>query len=619
MADSNRRHSPARSVVFRPAVRRPLFNLFFFKEENMLYTRQASRPSFAFLSCCIVLALILAACGGGAVPTTAPTAAPAQPTSAPAVQPTEAPAAPPTEPPASTEPVVLKIGRLGQPDTLNPAYAFLTESYDTFDLIFSPLVTEDSTGTYVGDFASDWKASDDGLTWTFTIPDNIKFHDGTPATAEDAAWSINAVINDPDGWAALSGYVGGFIEAVAVDDQTLEIKLEHPIGNMEYRVSFLYVLPRKDFEQFTTAEDLQNFTNDQAIGTGAFKLTTWDKDKGILILDANPDYHLGRPKIDQVIFQQFDNEDAMVQALKVGDIDVITEVPSTAFESLKSVDNVKLTQRTGRSLSEMIINSAPADNDPAPTRNPALEDPQVRLAIAHLFNKQDLVDIVLQGLGTPGYSIIPPTLGGGFWQNPNITDVSFDVAEANRILEDAGYVMGSDGVRAKGDVRLEFRLQYPSDSDTYPRVADLLTGWFKEAGIKTTPESTDPDTLTSACCPTADYDLILWGWGSDPDPDFMLSVLTSDQFVDGGWSDSGYSNPDYDALYVKQQETTDRNARQKIVWDMQEMVFNDRPYIVYYYDDTLQAYRSDRFKNFLEKGVLDIQSSESLQQVEPVQ
>jgi peptide/nickel transport system substrate-binding protein len=591
----------------------------------MLCTRQVLHPSLAFLTCCVVLAMSLSACGGGATPT----AAPAQPTREPvaqptaATQPTEPPAAQPTEaptaPPASAEPVVLTFGLLGQPDTLNPAYAFLTESYDVFDLIFSPLVTEDDTGTYVGDFASDWKVSDDGLTWTFNIRDNIKFHDGTPATAEDAAWSINAVINNPDGWAALSGYVGGFIEAVAVDNQTLEIKLEHPISNMDYRVSFLYVLPRKDFEQFTTAESLQNFTNDQAIGTGAFKLASWDKDKGVLILEANPDYHLGRPKIDQVIFQQFENEDAMVQALKVGDVDALTEVPSTAFETLKAVNGVKVTQRTSRSLSELIINSAPATNDPAPTRNPALDDPQVRLAIAHSINKQDLVDIVLQGLGKPGASIIPPTLGGGFWQNPNITDVPFDVDKANQILEDAGYVKGSDGVRAKGDVRLEFRLQYPSDSDTAPRVADLLTGWFKEAGIKTSPESTDPDTLTAACCPTADYDLMLWGWGSDPDPDFMLSVMTSEQFVDGGWSDSGYSNPEYDALYLKQQETTDRAERQKIVWEMQEMAFNDRPYIVYWYPDTLQAYRSDRFKNFLEAGVLDIQSSDSLQQVEPVQ
>ena len=250
---------------------------------------------------------------------------------------------------------------------------------------------------------------------------------------------------------------------------------------------------------------MQNFANDKPLGTGPFKLNTFDKDKGVIILEANPDYFLGGPKIDQVIFQTFDNEDAMVQALKVGDIDALTEVPSTGVDPLKKSDDVHIVQQTARDLSELIINSAPADHDPAPKRNPALEDPQVRLAIATAINKQDLVDIVLQGQGKPGASIVPPTLGGGFWYNPNIKDVPFNLAKANRILEEAGYVKGSDGVRAKGDVRLELRLQYPSDSDTAPRVADLMTGWFKEAGIKVTPESVDPDSLTAACCPAGDY------------------------------------------------------------------------------------------------------------------
>jgi peptide/nickel transport system substrate-binding protein len=579
----------------------------------MLHIRRDPHFLLVVLACCAVLSFVLAACAGGATPT----AAPAQLTSEPAAQPTAATQPPAT--PAKAAPIVLRIGRLGQPDTLNPAYAFLTESYDAFDLLFSPLVREGPDGKYAGDLATEWQASDDGLTWTFKIRDNVKFHDGTPLTADDLAWSINAIINDPEGWAALSSYVSGFTEAVAVDDQTLEIKLEHPIGNMEYRVSWLYALPRKDFEQFKTAEELQNFTNDRAIGTGSFRLNTFDKDKGVMIFDANPAYHLGRPKIDQVIFRKFDNEDAMVQALKVGDIDAVTEVPSTAFESLKGAAGIEVVQQPGRSLSQLIINSVPADHDPTPTRNPALEDPQVRLAIAHAMNKQDLVDIVLQGMGKPGYSIIPPTLGGGFWHNSSITDVPFDLDKANQVLEEAGYVKGGDGVRAKDGTRLDFRLQYASDSDTAPRVAELLAGWFSEAGIKVTQEATDPDSLTAACCPAADYDLILWGWGSDPDPDFMLSVLTSEQFVDGGWSDSGYSNPEYDELYRQQQVTTDPDARQKIVWKMQEIAFNDRPYIVYWHPDTLQAYRSDRFKNFLVSPVIEIQGERSLRQVEPVQ
>ena len=123
--------------------------------------------------------------------------------------------------------------------------------------------------------------------------------------------------------------------------------------------------------------------------------------------------------------------------------------------------------------------------------------------------------------------------------------------------------------------------------------------------------------MTAATTPTGDYDLVLWGWGPDPDPDFILSVLTTEQFVEGGWSDSGYSNPKYDELYKQQQITLDRTARQQIVWQMQEMAYNDRPYIVLFYDDLLQAYRSDRFTGFVESA-LGIDSSQSLKNVEPV-
>ena len=582
--------------------------------------RISARPLSLLVSVLMVSGLILSACGGGATPT----AAPAQPTEAPAAsstaasQPTELPAVSPTQAPVKTGPVVLHIGWLGKPDTLNPAYAFLTESYVIFDLIFNPLVTEDPSGKYVGALAKEWKSSADGLTWDFTLKDNIKWHDGTPVTAADVAWAINAVINDPDGWAALSNYVADFKEVTAPDDKTVQITLENPIGNMEYRLSFLYALPRKDFEQFKTPEDLQNFANDNAMGTGPFKLTQFDKDKGILILDANPDYFDGAPQIDQIIFQTFDNADALVQALKAGDVDMVTEVPQSAFNTVKGFENVKAVQTPGRYFSEMIINSVPEDHDPKPTRNPALADPQVRLAMAHAINKQDLVDVVLQGLGKPGVTIVPPILGGGFWYNSDIKDVAFDLTTANQILEDAGYKMGADGVRAKGDVKLEFRLQFPSDNPLYPRAADLITAWFKDVGIKTTPQTTDPDALTAAITPAGDYDLVLWGWGPDPDPDFILSVMTTDQFVDGGWSDSGYSNPEYDQLYKEQQLAIDKNERQKIIWKMQELVFNDRPYIVNWYEDTLQAYRSDRFQGFVESP-LGIESQASILHAVPVQ
>ena len=93
--------------------------------------------------------------------------------------------------------------------------------------------------------------------------------------------------------------------------------------------------------------------------------------------------------------------------------------------------------------------------------------------------------------------------------------------------------------------------------------------------------------------------------------------MTTDQFVDGGWSDSGYHNPEYDQLYLDQQQIVDKAERQKVIWKMQEMVFNDSPYIVLYYEKMLQAYRSDRFTGFIESP-LGIESAQSLLQVELV-
>ncbi|MFH1184733.1 MAG: ABC transporter substrate-binding protein [Chloroflexota bacterium] len=553
-----------------------------------------------FAAIVLCTALILGACGPAPVPTAA------------------GPEVGPTSEPVATEPVILRVGWEGTPDTLNPAYAFLVESFTVFDLVYSALTTQEPTGEYVGNLAETWSHSEDGLIWKFTLKDGITWHNGTPLTAADVAWALNAVMADPDGWATVSNYVAGFNEVSAPDDSTLTIVTEYPVSNMEYRLSWLYAVYPPDFEGFTTAEDLQNFSNFEIMGTGPFKMGAFDEDARILMLEANDDYYGGRPTIDQIIFQTYDNSDALIQGLKVAEIDMVLDVPQSGFAALSEMDGVKPVSLAGSYFDELIINAVPADHDPAPNKNPALDDPAVRLAMAQAINKQDLVDVVMQGLAEPGDTIVPPQLGGGFWHNTDIQDVPFDLAKGSEVLESAGWVMGADGVRTKGDMRLEFRLQFPSDSSIYPRVADSLTGWFGELGIKTTPEAVDPDSLYAATTPIGDYDLVLWGWGPDPDPDFILSVMTSDQFVDGGWSDSGYMNPEYDQLYLDQQETVDRDARRDIIWEMQKMVFDDRPYIVFYYQDLLRAYRSDRFTGFIESPI-GIESFQSLLQVKPVQ
>jgi len=571
----------------------------------------------------LAICLIVTACGG------AQTAAP-QPTAASGV--TEAPTAAigetsvpntATAPDATSVPsgdkVVIRFGQQGAADSLNPAAGVLYYSYRLYDLVYSTLVAEDAKGVYVGDLADSWTQSEDGLTWTFKLKPDLKYSDGTPLTADDVAWVINTIRTDTEGWALLTSYTNGFKDVTAVDPTTVQITLDTPLSNFLYRISVLYIIKKADFEGFKDAASLQGFANDAMIGSGPFIMSNFDKDKGIAILDANPNFYGGQPKIDEVIFQQFDNNDALVQALKVGDIDATYEVPASAFATVKGFENVKALNSPSRFFDELIINTTAETNDPAPTGNPALKDPAVRLAIAQAINKQDLSDIVWQGLAQPEWSIISKNIGNGFWHDPSIQDVAFDLDAANKTLEDAGYVKGSDGVRAKGDVRLEMRLQYDASSTEYARTADLMKDWFGQIGLQVSPEAVDSDRLTELTTGVGDYDLVIWGWGADPDPDFMLSVFTTDQYVVGGWSDSGYHNPDYDQMYLDQQTAFKPEDRQKIVFKMQDLIFQDKPYIVLYNYDRLQAYRTDKFTNFLDNSASwTIASPLSLMQVEPI-
>jgi len=557
--------------------------------------------SLAFL-----VALVVAGCGGNTQPATQAPGASAS-----------GPPAGASEPPPGSGDVTLNVGWSTKPDTLNPAYAFQSESYDVFHLVYSTLTTQAADGSYVGSLAKDWSVADGDLTWTYHLKDGITWHNGEPFTADQIAWSINSIMANPDGWVTLSSYAAGFSEVTAPDPATLVIKTEYPIANMDYRTSFLYAFYPPDFEPLKSAEEIQNYANPDVMGTGPFKMRSYDLDAGVVQLDANMDYVDGAPKFKDIVFQTFDNADAMVQALKVGDLDLLTDVPASAYDTVKGFENVKAVSSEDTYFFELIINSVDPANDPAPTGNPALADPAVRLAIANSINRDDIADVVFAGLAKPGTTIIGSAMGGGFWHNPNIEGVPFDTAEAGRILEAAGYLPGGDGVRAKGDQRLEFRLQFPSSLPAYARMADMMAGWFAEAGMKAIPESMDEDAVVAATTPAGDYDLVLWSWDPDPDPDFILSVLTTDQFVEGGWSDSGYHNPEYDQLYLDQQKLVDRNARQQAVWKMQELAFNDRPYIVLNYQDLLQAYRTDRFQGFIESP-LGIEGAQSLLSAEPV-
>lgn len=568
------------------------------------------------LAVLLMTALLLAACGGGtgAPAPEAATSAPAEPAQSAATEAPEAPAQP-------AAPVQVRIGWGGSPDTLNPGTATLAEAYTLFELVYSSMYELNLDGSYSPDLARSLDASDDGKVLTFTIRDDLKWHDGQPVTAQDVVFSYQFYQKHED-FPFMPVYTEYFETVEAPDDQTVVLTLTEPIPNLESQLFWLFILPKHIWAEYDTPTGAVEFTNEAMIGSGPFKMKEY-KQGEFVHLEAVKD-HPWAPKIDEVVFQTFDNQDALVQALVTGQVDMITEMPNTAVPTLRNAENVEMVigAPLAPDIADIIPNQTPPDLCPPDgkcTGHPALRDLAVRQALAHATDKQKIIDVVLLGLGTPGLTLIPDGLG--MWYNDAIQDYTFDLAEANRILDEAGYKDNDgDGVREMpdGSNPLNFRLYWPSDSATAPRVAELLGETWSQIGVKLQPQALDPDTLTSVCCPAFDFDILIWGWGSDPDPAFLLSVHLTDE-IPSGSSETGYSNPEFDALFEQQATELDTQKRQQIIWQMQEILHRDVAYIVPYYAQATQAFRTDRFQGWVtDQPKVALEDPSSLTVIEPV-
>jgi peptide/nickel transport system substrate-binding protein len=566
----------------------------------------------------IVMVLLLASCGGGETPAApeveAPTEseaeAPAEEAEAPAESEAEAPEEVEEEVPAeeipSVEPVTLKVGTTYIWDTANPTFGWY--GYTIRYMIYDTLVEEMGISNFQPGLAESWTVSDDGLVWMFKIREGVKFHDGTPCDANAVAWSLNWTLeNDIETFAF---YLYNFSEIVALDDTTLQVTLSDPVGNMEYLLMYVWILPESVWGTMTYDEIMEFEDLSAGIGTGPYVLKEWSEGEH-LIMEANKDYWRTTPVIDQIIYQEYATEDAMVQALLAGEIDVVEVVPATAIQTLQDAPNIEVPIMGSTIIDELIINSHENGTQPE-----SIWDPAVRLAMAYGIDKQQIVNVAYLGLADALGPVVPTSMGD--WHNSDIQDIPFDPTEGNRILDEAGYVdSDNDGIREYSDGSpLEYRF-YGTDDATVARIMEIISDGLAQVGISAPPTLMDEDSLI-ALYPAFDFDLVYWGWGLDPDPDFAMLIFTCDQRDEGGWSDSGYCDEEFEEWYVEQGITVDHEARRQLIWKMQEKLFNDRPYIVLTNAKNVQAYRSDRFTGFgTEPG--DILWKAALLQGKPVQ
>ncbi len=497
--------------------------------------------------------------------------------------------------PPATGPAVLRIGWAGSPDALHPGRAMLSQSYTLFNLVYDSLFRLELDGSFTPVLARQWQASEGGRTWTFALRSGFVFHDGQPLTARDVVFSYNFYKDHPD-FPLLGTYTQVLEQVSAPDDSTVVLRLREPVPDIQSLLVFLYVLPEHVWGAHTGDS---RFTDEGMIGSGSFSLREYQADQFVR-LKANRRHSLNPPQVDEVVFQTFANQDALVQALRTGQVDLIAEMPNTAVAALRQEADIQLEAGPPQppETTNLLINQLVPEHCPPGSTcsgHPALRDRRVRQALALAVDKQKLIEVVLLGMGTPGLTLIPEGLGR--WYNHSLQDYVFDPQQASALLDQAGYRDGDgDGVREMPDQRrpLEFRFNWPSDNSSAPRTAQLLTAMWKEIGVATQLQSVDPDALTAACCPGFDYDLILWAWDSDPDPSLLLGAMHSGRIASGA-NETGYANPEYDGLYQQQAAELDPERRRVLVWEMQRLALQDLVYIVPYYAHRVQAYRTDRF------------------------
>jgi peptide/nickel transport system substrate-binding protein len=494
------------------------------------------------------------------------------------------------------ERITLTVGLTQDLDTPNVTAGYLVSSYELWNLQYATLTDKaaDDFSTIPG-LAESWVASDDGLTYTYTLRDGLKWSDGEPLTAADVAFTINR--SRDEGWLNHSSTTAN-LTATVVDDVTVTITSSVPDPKLP--VMDVYILPEHIWGPLS-ADDITTYDALDGVGSGPFTLTEWKSGQS-WSMEANPNYWKGQPAIDQVVFRIFTNADAMVAALKQGEIDAAHQVPSASFESLGTTDGIEAVFGNQGGLTELAMNGMAGGLGDG---HPALLDLNVRHAVQRAIDKDVLFDRVILGLGRKGVtlSVSPdPT-----WQPdiPEADQYTYDPDAANKLLDDGGYLdTDGDGVREMpdGSQPLVFRYAERSESETAAAIRELVTGWLDEVGIGTEVSVYD-DTQLTDIIGSGEYDLFVWGWTPYVDPDPMLSYFTCDNVTYSmdaiGYNDANWCNEEYDALYQQQNVELDRDKRMDLVHQMLTLFYNESTYVVLFEDADLQAYRTDRFSGWL--------------------
>jgi peptide/nickel transport system substrate-binding protein len=562
------------------------------------------------LSILATSALVLAACGpsaattptSGPAPTTAAgtssgTQATGAPMSASAGQPTSAPAVPVPTTSTAGQPKpggTVILGSIADAKTLNPILVTDTASDAVANRLYAPLLGIDAnTGQVEPSLADTYDFSADGKTLTFHLRDGVKFSDGSPITPDDFKFTVEALLrskktnhkNNVDQIVGAQDYINGTasdLSGITNDGNTITVTLQNSfcpaltqIGNQ------VAILPKSVFGKYLDPNDASKNLDDApennapTVTSGAFTFKEWAPNDHVTVV--RNDNYWQKANIDQWVQKVYPNQDALTAALKVGEVDMAQFDPKDE-QDMQSVAGVQVFKYLQLGYTFLAWNQLRGGKE-------FFQDQAVRQALSYGLNVQQVIDKVLFGEGTRMAAHTPPVSWA--YDSSGMNTYDYDPAKAEQLLQQDGWVKGSDGVYAKNGQPLAFTVITNSGNVIREAFIQVAAEQYKQMGVNVTPQTESfealVDRINTSKDPTYgdqgghDFDAIVLGWALNADPD-MYSIWDSNSTHPSENNFIQYKNQDLDHA-INDTRTNCGTADRKDAFKRANQILNDQqPY-----------------------------------------
>jgi peptide/nickel transport system substrate-binding protein len=449
-----------------------------------------------------------------------------------------------------------------EPDTLDPQKTSAAVTANLMRFLGDTLVTKDLKGNFTAGLAKSWNVSRDGLTWTFQLKENVKFHDGTPLNAQAVKASIERAVA-PETKSPIAGALFGPVASVTPEGNlTVAIKLKEPFS------IFLDNLtdPRAMIVSPQAVQQLGDRFGRSPVGTGPFKFQEWRSAERVVLV-RNPDYqwgpsyvHAGPPYVERLTLRIIPEAAAYVAAFERGELSMLFPdiAPPTDVRRLQAANKYTFFTFLRKGVAEMMEFNV--------TKEP-FNDVRVRRAFAFGIEKKSILHIALEGLGEIAYGPLPPSIWG-YWDGITSYSPGYDPGQAKKLLAEAGWQPGQGGVLQKDGKPFTFQGFIPP-TDLARKTAQIVQAQLRAYGIQMEIQAIEFGTLL-ARLRAGEHQAEFLGYTYTSPDIFFLWFHSSN--VGTGLAFSHNKDPELDKMIVASRTETSPQKRLEIYRDLQKYV-----------------------------------------------